>query len=562
MMLRSCERSCTHVSKLRGSCGSIVKIEMDGQRRQEVHQNEDRKGRREKSRKKSTVVCSIFLLSSILLTNHLAMSLHASSSRQWTHLSARISKHNILSYPQHSPGPSSGLVNRSLHTSTASNEASSSSNGPRRSRPSSSRDAAKAYDGLLSSPDAFSRSDAARIPRKGNATRDRPGYPFASSGPRYTPAKDSGTGKLTSSEVGMWTTILQDAFELTNKPDQRRISSFEDRGEDGFRTRIDDFARRNDLLASFRFRGKNTERKKRTLGGGTGRFASLPEGEGLMPDISPEERDAGVDEAVQAMNLCNNEAELWSWAAVNVWGFDESQVESANYSAPSRQKIDSSEAEEATDEADPAATSNTVSPPSPRYGVATAFYPSVLHRLIVQFRERLHAPTSALAVPRITRALGTRSLVLGCTSELYTEAIKARWEGLKDLRGCLEVLKEAKDLGFLVRDKNDPKPGEDTKSLSGVVNAIQSDVRRLILSKRTPEVDSSSTRAESFPALSDLPYQYDKSTSSSQAVDDSALSLAALDALRIANEMSTLLGMAPTSPSPRSRRPPSNYARA
>ncbi|PWN22239.1 hypothetical protein BCV69DRAFT_297539 [Microstroma glucosiphilum] len=356
---------------------------------------------------------------------------------------------------------------------------------------SSSSNAASAYDGLFDSPDAFARTDppSARstarrtLPREtllgGSAQRQGfrgSGYDSTSRSDRY-----AAPAKLDPSEKRKWQKLLADV-----------ASSFSSDGRGGSGSALDgalgSFARRNDLEDLRQNRRRARLGHRATVSDGSGRLARLDEGIGS--DLSEEDIEAGVDQARQEMNLQMNEADLWAWAAKEIWAFDEKRHRKG--SAAARQQMQPPA--ETLSEAGPEAVAAPGEEPvlhQAAYGMGTPFYGPVLHQLLIHFRDRLKSPTSALAVLQITRALGPRSLVLGCTAELYTEAIRTRWEEWRDARGCLELLKEARGVGIvdsrIARGLAGPEP--NSRSLVGVGQSIQGELRQSVLAGRAKDAE-------------------------------------------------------------------------
>lgn len=432
---------------------------------------------------------------------------------------------------------SSGSSDTTKSSTQASSPSPSSSTNPwttifnnivSRNRENSGRDEGEAsspYDGLFDVPNPFETTGSSLEPaegrrrifgRGGDAALDLRQYRNEDLDQYRTGGQDRG---------GRWR--LGYSRDSRKKADYSRLDPAEQRkwqelitgGMEALKgnSNFDQFAFRNDLLGT-RQDGSGPGRPylRRSwlgnqLGDGSSRLASI--GEGPAADIDALELESTVDEAKQAMDMCMDEAELWAWAAKDIWGYDDvafkqqqqqqqreeqvqkhKQDQQRQEGEQRREKQQQSETPEpeAVDPADQIAASEITTPtPTARFGIDTPFYAPVLHRLLIHFRDRLKAPASALCVPRITRALGPRSLVLGCTPELYTEAIRTQWFDLRDLRGCLETLKEAKETGILVRKRPGPDAaassavGEpvptSTRSLIGLVQLIESDVRRSIL---------------------------------------------------------------------------------
>jgi hypothetical protein len=72
----------------------------------------------------------------------------------------------------------------------------------------------------------------------------------------------------------------------------------------------------------------------------------------------------------------------------------------------------------------------------------TAAYPLVLAYTISVLHLRFHNPHAALAVFDLARSFTLESYLVGCTTAVYNEMLRARWEGLGDLKGVEEGLEE------------------------------------------------------------------------------------------------------------------------
>lgn len=71
-----------------------------------------------------------------------------------------------------------------------------------------------------------------------------------------------------------------------------------------------------------------------------------------------------------------------------------------------------------------------------------ATYPLVLAHLIGLFRDTFHSPYAALALFAHARDLSAESYVAGCSTGVYNEAIRTRWESLHDLEGVEALVEE------------------------------------------------------------------------------------------------------------------------
>ena len=77
----------------------------------------------------------------------------------------------------------------------------------------------------------------------------------------------------------------------------------------------------------------------------------------------------------------------------------------------------------------------------------TASYPLVLAYTISVLHLRFRNPHAALAVFEIARSFSLESYLVGCTTAVYNEMLRARWEGLRDLKGVEEGLAEMQSRG-------------------------------------------------------------------------------------------------------------------
>ncbi|CAO1614266.1 unnamed protein product [Sympodiomycopsis kandeliae] len=417
------------------------------------------------------------------------------------------------------------------------------------------------FDSLFDSADAFPKAEPRKMPspegfHMGGLSKRNVPLEALGRGPfsgRRGPGESS---RLSTQERQQWMKVLSDVGDL-----------FADK-------KVSRFASRNEL-------GSKSSSRKRSLGGSNAnRLAALQEG--LSAEISPERLEMGVDEAKREMNSKVHEADLWDWAIKNVWGFNETALRIS-----AQDLVDGKKAR-------PTSTWATEA----QFGSSTPFYAPVLHRLFVHFRDRLKAPHSALSVLRITRALGPQSFVLGCTPEIYSEALRTTYFWQNDLRGCLLFLQEARDLGVLSDSLSNDSNREEAKSeqttfsttsLPGVIQTITNDMSNRILGVRAEkqaalkqskqeakwlrEEEADEGKQPDYLSFSKSLFhsdQYEDSSSSSlDAMDEDksanhqinleSLSLPALDSLRAIEEMNTILNDAikairPQNPS-RGRRP-------
>lgn len=72
----------------------------------------------------------------------------------------------------------------------------------------------------------------------------------------------------------------------------------------------------------------------------------------------------------------------------------------------------------------------------------TPSYPLVLAYTISSLHRRFRNPHAALAVFDTARSHSLESYLVGCTTSVYNEMLRARWEGSRDLNGAEEGLEE------------------------------------------------------------------------------------------------------------------------
>ncbi|KAI5449944.1 hypothetical protein NCC49_003835 [Naganishia albida] len=103
---------------------------------------------------------------------------------------------------------------------------------------------------------------------------------------------------------------------------------------------------------------------------------------------------------------------------------------------------------------------------TPSYPLVLAYAISVLH---LSFRN----PHAALAVFETARSHSLESYLVGCTTSVYNQMLRARWEGLGDLKGTEEGLEEMERRGV----GWDKETMEFANTLMG--NLIKPSLRRL-----------------------------------------------------------------------------------
>lgn len=271
------------------------------------------------------------------------------------------------------------------------------------------------------------------------------------------PGAAASRSELTQSE----TRDFQRIFDQIYKSD-RPSSPFDEHGDGDFGASVGAGARGEESLEAFADRAVRSHKDKIRREGRRSQFgtqrpraraiAALKEGN-AFEDVSYQQLEEEVERARADLAMCETESNVWSWAGREVFG-----------SEPEHK---------------------------PQYGIDTPYYAPVLHELLKVLRQRFKAPHSALAILRITRALGPASVVMGCTPHLYAEAIRTRFRSLGDLQGASEVLREARETGVLggssqagaftahiAVQKGDSDSLRDERLIRQVVTDVQADVRR------------------------------------------------------------------------------------
>lgn len=129
-----------------------------------------------------------------------------------------------------------------------------------------------------------------------------------------------------------------------------------------------------------------------------------------------------LDQKKEQMMLCNSDQDLLQWAQREV--FDESR----QYEEAARKAIEIASQE-------PSSTRELPSLQSP-------VYPQVIAHLMRTFRDHYKDPNLALFIFHHTQKLSIVSYVFGCSTEVYNEFIKTRWECFRDLQGVHNAVQE------------------------------------------------------------------------------------------------------------------------
>lgn len=311
-------------------------------------------------------------------------------------------------------------------------------------------------------------------------------------GPDNGKQKRSFKGTMTPSEAKTFSNIFENFFsnsatnQATKPVDEGAFGSSLTNNSPGT---LDDFKTRN------RLQERRQAARKRYL-------SSVLSERVSSANISEDEIEAKIDEAREEIVGCSSVSELWQWAVTNVWGMKSKVQEQGVPTLIKRSREVGSMAEDTTEEV---ATSSTIARTSEveeedvRFGRETPYYSPVLLLLLTNLRDRFHSPQSALSVLRITKNLGPDSFVLGCSPQLYAEAIRTQWIVLRDLEGARDTLREAKDTGVLGRggspvqllsDRTGSKDSDEESRLREIISRhLKSDVQSLVIEgvKRLPE---------------------------------------------------------------------------
>jgi hypothetical protein len=129
-----------------------------------------------------------------------------------------------------------------------------------------------------------------------------------------------------------------------------------------------------------------------------------------------------LDQKKEQMMLCNSDQELLQWAQREV--FDES----TRYEEAAKKAIEIASQE-------PTSTKELPSLQSP-------VYPQVIAHLMRTFRDHYKDPNLALFIFHHTQKLSIVSYVFGCSTEVYNELIKTRWDCFRDLQGVHSAIEE------------------------------------------------------------------------------------------------------------------------
>lgn len=339
-------------------------------------------------------------------------------------------------------------------------------------RPSTSRSpesSASAFDTLLSRPDAFERNDEPTAStRKSQAPRGQgqnlriprsvlkrfdDGYTdlaqdFSSQLNKDWDGKHGSEGRQEKSASGRpYISRRRQDYMGTMTPKEKELfskvfNSLAEFDKDKKSLPVDDgqfasslLSDKTDSLLDFRLRNvKDWDPRRTRKPLKPRRFPALLTEGVTAESVSSQELEEKIDLAREEVTACQTVADVWMWASKHVW---RERGEEAEAESPTRVN-DQTEGGQGKERGEDV-----------RFGMSTPFYAPVLHLLLVTLRERFKSPQSALSVLRVARNLGPDSFVLGCTPQLYAEALRTRWTVLQDLQGAMDTLQEAKDTGIL-----------------------------------------------------------------------------------------------------------------
>lgn len=298
---------------------------------------------------------------------------------------------------------------------------------------------------------------------------------------------------MTPSEAKTFSTIFENFFN--NTADDQPAKPVDDGAFGSSLTTnspgtLEDFKQRN------RLQEKRKAARKRYL-------SSVLSERVSSANISEDEIEAKIDMAREEIVGCSSVSEIWQWAAKNVWGTkNREQQEEMQTLAEKRSNAGHSVVQNTKEVATSSSIEQTEEMEEEeeiRFGMATPYYSPVLLLLLTHLRDRYNSPQSALSVLRITKNLGPDSFVLGCSPQLYAEAVRTQWIVLRDLEGAKDTLREAKDTGVLGRggspvqllsDRSSSKDNDEESRLRDIISKqVKSEVQSLVIEgvKRLPE---------------------------------------------------------------------------
>lgn len=274
------------------------------------------------------------------------------------------------------------------------------------------------------------------------------------------PGAAASRSELTQSEARDFERIFDEIYRSDRPSSGKKVDDYSSEGAFGASVGIGN--RDDESLEAFADRAVRSHRDKARKESKRSQFgiqrprtraiAALKEGN-AFDNVNYQQLEEDVENARSALAMCETESHVWAWAGKEVFGSDAEH--------------------------------------KPTYGIDTPCYAPVLHEMLKVLRQRFKAPHSALAVLRITRALGPASVVMGCTPHLYAEALRTRFRSLGDLQGAYEVLREARETGVLggssqagaftahfAVQKGDSDSLRDERLIRQVVTDVQADVRR------------------------------------------------------------------------------------
>jgi len=145
------------------------------------------------------------------------------------------------------------------------------------------------------------------------------------------------------------------------------------------------------------------------------------------------ERRVEMEKLLGQMEQCATDKELWD--------FLDDHVFSLVYSARALNQPQT-EATSKTTSSSKKTKASKVEPEEPTFNIPSTNYPHLLHSAMFLLRTAFNDYPSVIAVYNQVKALGAESYVVGCSTEVYNEVLRARWEGFKNLEAVNGLLAE------------------------------------------------------------------------------------------------------------------------
>jgi len=144
------------------------------------------------------------------------------------------------------------------------------------------------------------------------------------------------------------------------------------------------------------------------------------------------ERAVELEKLLEQMEQCTTDKELWD--------FLDDHVFSLVHSAKAQNQPVAETATKGTSSKKTKASKSE--PQEPTFNIPSTNYPHLLHSAMFLLRTAFDDYPSVIAVYNQVKALGAESYVVGCSTEVYNEALRARWDGFKNLEAVNGLLAE------------------------------------------------------------------------------------------------------------------------